>query len=198
MIHMSIFKKYISALIKFPLKKDEETHEITAITAKEKQSTVIKEYLKPIFKQNGYLTNGQTWWKERADFFIIINLQNFSWNTRNDITFCFNIGVGLKKLMKDSSQKPRYADLSIFVRDDAYLPDTRKVNSYKNNTGYIINQSTDIDKFIDEIRKDFEDDIFPKMEKLVTLNDCMEHYEQFQIEDRFKKVIEAANKVDNS
>ena len=101
------------------------------------------------------------------------------------------MGVGLKKLMKGSSQKPRYSDLSIFIRDGAYLADARKVNSYKNNTGYIINQSTNIDKFIGEIREDFENDIFPKMEKLVTPDDCMEHYEQFRIGDRFKKVIEA-------
>ena len=92
--------------------------------------------------------------------------------------------------------KPGGKREAIFIRDGAYLPDAKKINNYKNNTGYIINQSTDIDKFIDEIKEDFENEIFPKMKKLVTLNDCMAHYEQFQIGDRFKKVIEAANKVE--
>jgi hypothetical protein len=66
---MSIFKRYLDKLIRPSLKKNRESHEITTITAKEKQSIVIKECLKPIFKQNGFLTDGQTWWKERGDFY---------------------------------------------------------------------------------------------------------------------------------
>lgn len=163
---------------------------MNTITAKEKQSVFIKSYLKPTFKQAGYLTNGQTWWRDQGDFFIIINLQNFSWNTKDDVTFCFNIGIGLKSLMKDPSGKPKYSDLTIFVRGGAYLSDSRKSGMYKNQTGYIIQENTSIDNFIKEFKIDFEGDILPILAKLVTLNDCVEYYQKFPFwGDRLKEII---------
>lgn len=47
------------------------------MTAKEKQATFIKEYLKPTLKNWGYLTNSQTWWKDRGDFFFTFELAEF-------------------------------------------------------------------------------------------------------------------------
>ena len=49
------------------------------MTAKEKQAYIIKIYLKPTLKTFGYQTSGQTWWKDKGDFFNFINLQNYSW-----------------------------------------------------------------------------------------------------------------------
>jgi len=52
------------------------------MTAKEKQAEFIKNYLKPILKDHGYLVSGQTWWKDKGDFFNVINLQSYSWNSK--------------------------------------------------------------------------------------------------------------------
>jgi hypothetical protein len=164
--------------------------------AKEKQSIFIKTYLKSTLKQHKYLTSGQTWWKDHGDFYVIINLQNFSWNTKDDVTFCFNIGIGLKSLMKDLSKKPTHFDLTVPIREGAYLAESRKINNYRNNAGYIINRNTDIDDFIIGLRVDFESEILPKLEKLVTLNDCVEYYEQFPFwGDRLKGIINSKNKA---
>jgi len=70
------------------------------MTAKDKQTEFIKSYLKPTLKQNGYQTSGQTWWRNQVDFFIIINLQNYSWNDKDKVDFCFNIGIGLAATLK--------------------------------------------------------------------------------------------------
>jgi hypothetical protein len=52
-----------------------------------------------------------------------------------------------------------------------------------------------INKFTDEIRGDFESEILPKLEKLMTLNDCVEYYRQFPFwGDRLKEMIENENK----
>jgi hypothetical protein len=75
------------------------------MTAKEKQPVFIKTYLKPTLKLRGYLTKGQTWWRDQGDFFIIINLQNFSFNTKDHVTFCFNIGIALKAVMKNLANR---------------------------------------------------------------------------------------------
>lgn len=75
------------------------------MTAKEKQTYFIKTYLKPTLKTFGYQMSGQTWWKDKGDFFTLINLQNFSWNSKDKVDFCFNIGVALKAIMKDVDKK---------------------------------------------------------------------------------------------
>lgn len=66
---------------------------------------IIKTYLKPTLKQFGYQTSGQTWWKDNGDFFTLINLQNFSWNSKDSVDFCFNIGVAVKATMTDKTKK---------------------------------------------------------------------------------------------
>ena len=91
--------------------------------AKEIQTEFIKTYLKPALKSFGYLTSVQTWWKDKGDFFILINLQNFSWNSRDNVDFCFNIGIVLKATMKDpNKKKPTVYDLDVYLREGFYLP----------------------------------------------------------------------------
>ena len=75
------------------------------MTAKEKQAYIIKIYLKPTLKTFGYQTSGQTWWKDKGDFFNFINLQNYSWNSKDSVDFRFNIGIALKATIKDKQKK---------------------------------------------------------------------------------------------
>lgn len=160
------------------------------MTAKEKQSIVIKTYLKPILKLYGYSTKGKTWWRDQGVFFIIINLQNFSFNYKNDVTFCFNIGVAVKAGMKHpDSLYPNYNDLHINIRESAYLSKSR-INKFRNKTGYIIDLNSDIEDFIKEFKIDFEFEILPQLDRLKTINDCLNFYEQFPFwSDYLKRVI---------
>ncbi|MCH7658849.1 MAG: DUF4304 domain-containing protein [Bacteroidetes bacterium] len=50
------------------------------MTTKEKQAEFIKSYLNPTLNHFGYRKSGQIWWKDKGDFFNVINLQNYSWN----------------------------------------------------------------------------------------------------------------------
>ncbi|MGZ3764571.1 MAG: DUF4304 domain-containing protein [Mucilaginibacter sp.] len=177
---MNILKRYLNILFKSTTQEDKAGHQdMSANTAKEKQSIFIKSYLKPKLKISGYSTNGQTWWRDMGTFFIIINLQNFSWNTKNDVNFCFNMGIGLKSKMKDLSKKPTYFDLTIQIREDAYLSESRRNHPYRNKNGYVINLNTEIDDFINELKIDFEENILQEFEKLKTINDCVKYYEKF-------------------
>ena len=115
------------------------------MTAKDKQTEFIKTYLKPTLKNIGYHTSGQTWWKDKGDFFTLINLQNFSWNSKDNVDFCFNIGVAVKATMKDNEKKkPTVHDLTVYLREGFYLPDRRKEYKYRNKTGYKLRQDTDM------------------------------------------------------
>ncbi len=155
------------------------------MTAKDKQKEIIKTYLKPKLKDEGFRTSGQTWWKFKIDFFILINLQNSQWNTKDELSFCFNIGIGLTEKLKDGkNEKPSYFDLTTDLREDAYLSTKRNNQKYRKDgwLGYRLTNKTDLSDFKSELKKDFEEDILPKLNSLGSLEDCLEFYGQFDDE----------------
>jgi len=159
------------------------------LNAKELQLKFVKENLKPLLKQQGFLTKGQTWWRDQGEFFIIINLQNFSWNLRDDVSFCFNIGIGLKALIKDAKHSPGYNNLHVILREDAYLAQ-KKEHKYRNQTGYLIKTGADFVSVVVAIKRDFEEDILPQLNKLKTLKDCLDCYGDIPFwGDNLKKLI---------
>ncbi len=150
------------------------------MTAKEKQKEFIKVYLKPNLKKWGYLTSGQTWWKDKGQFFNVINLQNYSWNTKDSVDFRFNIGIALKATVKDSAKKKvTYNDLTVHLDEGTFLPD-RKKRKFGNNQGYSITGKTDLKEFLESVKFDFEKYILPKLDGMDSLEDCVEYFKQFQ------------------
>jgi hypothetical protein len=147
------------------------------MTAKDKQTAFINSHLKPLLKQHGYKTSGQTWWKDKGEFFIVINLQNYSWNNRDRADFCFNICIALTATLNDSSKKKAgYHDHTALARENICFPVSRQVHTHRSNTGYSITDNTDADDFNREILFDFEQFILPKLERLVTLSDCLDFF----------------------
>jgi Domain of unknown function (DUF4304) len=119
--------------------------------AKEIQTEFIKTYLKPTLKTYNYKTSGQTWWKNKGDFFIIINLQNSQWNSKEELSFCLNIGVALTaKLADKEKKKATYFDIVTNLREDAYLTEDRRQNkkSKGGGLGYKITDKTNVTEFI--------------------------------------------------
>ena len=166
------------------------------MTAKEKQTDFIKTYLKPTLKNIGYQTSGQTWWKDKGDFFTLINLQNFSWNSKDSVDFCFNIGVALKATMTDTNKKkPTVHDLTVYLRESYYLPDARQEYKFRNKTGYVLTEQADLNDFIAELKFDFENYILPTLDKLNSLQNCVDKFGGITFwGDNLKKVI-AENKL---
>ena len=167
------------------------------MTAKEIQAEFIKTYLKPTLKSFGYQTSGQTWWKDKGDFFTLINLQNFSWNSKDSVDFCFNIGVALKATMKDTDKKkPTVHDLTVYLREGFYLPDNRQEYKFKNKTGYILTNQTDLSEFNDELKNDFENHIIPFLDDSNSLQDCVDKFGEVTFwGDNLKKVISQNKQV---
>ena len=161
------------------------------ITAKDKQVEFIKAYLKPTLKDNGYKTSGQTWWKDKGDFFTLINLQNFSWNSNENVNFCFNIGVVLKVTMKDiNKKKPTVYDLTVYLRENSYLPDYRQEYKFRNKTGYFLTEKTDLNEFTTELEIDFSEYILPTLDKLNSLQNCVDKFNDITFwGDNLKRVI---------
>ena len=166
------------------------------MTAKEKQTDFINTYLKPTLKNVGYQTSGQTWWKDKGDFFTLINLQNFSWNSKDSVDFCFNIGVAIKATMTDTDKKkPTVHDLTVYLRESYFLTDVRKDYKFRNKTGYVLNEQTDLNDFIAELKFDFENGILPTLDKLNSLQNCVDKFGGITFwGENLKKVI-AENKI---
>lgn len=160
------------------------------MTAKEKQTAFIKTYLKSALKLHGYSTSGQTWWKDKGDFFNVINLQNYSWNSKDTVDFRFNIGIALRAILKDEQKrKATYNDLVIHVDEGTLLPD-RHIRKFGNSQGYSITEDTNLDEFVNAVRSDFEMYILPKLDEPKSLQDCVQYYGQLPFwGDRLKKVI---------
>ncbi len=165
------------------------------MTAKEKQKQIIKTYLKPALKQFRYHTSGQTWWKDKGDFFTLINLQNFSWNGKDSVDFCFNIGIAVKATMTDKTKKePTVHDLNVYLREGFYLPDNRQEHKYKNKTGYTLTDKMDVDDFKNEMKSDFENYIIPFLDRLNSLQDCLDNFGQIEFwGQNLRKVIQENN-----
>ena len=164
------------------------------MTAKEKQSEFIKSYLKPTLKQFGYQTSGQTWWKDKGDFFTVINLQNYSWNSKDSVDFRFNIGIALRATVKDGQKKKAtYNDLTTHLDEGTFLPD-RKKRKFGDNQGYSIKDDTDLTEFTNALKEDFEIYILPGLDRPNSLADCVEFYGQFPFwGDNLKRVIKENN-----
>lgn len=141
------------------------------MTAKEIQARVIKDHLKPLMKTSGYQTSAQTWWKDKGDFYTLINLQNFSWNTKDSVDFCFNVGIVIKSLMK--GKKPTHFELSVYLRESFFLPSDRQEYAYRNTIGYRIESVTSLLNFVREIEIDFIQHILPSLDSLNSLNECI-------------------------
>lgn len=169
------------------------------MTAKDIQTELVKTYLKPTLKQFGYSTSGQTWWKDKGDFFTLINLQNFSWNNKDNVDFCFNIGVALKVTMKESElKKPTVHNLTVYLRQNFYLPDDRQVNKFKNNSGYVLTAKTNSADFTTELKTDFESHILPTLDKLKSLQDCIDTFGSITFwGDNLKRVVLENNLIKN-
>lgn len=145
------------------------------MNAKEKQKEVVTKILKPLLKKWGYKTAGQNWWKINGEFFNVINLQNFSWNIKDKVDFCFNFSTGLSKTI---SKKPRVVihDGITYQRERSFLPNTK--TSHRDNIGYHITTQTDTEALGKEIKKDFEFTILPKLDSLNSVSNLLNFYKE--------------------
>lgn len=141
------------------------TGQVTHLTAKEKQIIFIKESLKPLLKEAGYRTYRNRWWKINEPFFNLLELQNFSWNNRNSVNFCFNFTTGFVKDIADLD-KPNIHEGILYIRENYFnIPNNQ---FWLKGNGYHIDDKTDLALFTQQITNDFKIMILPKFSQLIT------------------------------
>ena len=145
----------------------------TDLTAKEKQLIFVKDSLKPLLKAEGYKTIGNKWWKINEPFFNLIELQNFSWNSRNSVDFCFNFTTGFTSDVKNPT-KPTIHDGIPYVRENYF--GVTKNDYWKGANSYQIDDTTDLEKFTEQVLKDFNLLILPKFNLLTNKGSIVSFY----------------------
>lgn len=162
------------------------------MTAKENQEILIKTYLKPLLKENGYKTMGYNWWKKNENFYWVINLQNFSFNTKDKVDFCFNIGIALEKLIADKTNKKITGyDIAIPCREQSFIFKNRQEHKFRKNLGFHIESNTNMEAFKTEFIIDFEKNILPILESLNSIEKCIDFYDKMPLwKDTFRKLVE--------
>ena len=165
------------------------------MTAKEKQISIVKLYLKPTMKNFSYLTERQMWWKDKGDFFIVIDLQNYSWNAKNKVDFCFNISIVLKTAANyNEHKKPSGYNPTVCLRENYFLPDKRKQHKFRSKIGYALNEDVESDEFTAHLKIDFEDHILPALNKLNSLQNCVDEFGDLTFwGDNLKRIIAENN-----
>jgi hypothetical protein len=154
------------------------------MTAKDKQKEIISKTLKPLMKKWGYKTTGQNWWKINGDFFNVINLQNFSWNSKEQVDFCFNFATGLTKDIT-GKVKVTVHNAPTHMREVSLLPET--ITKFRDKIGYHLISETNIQEFANEITHDFEIIILPKLDSLNSLENILEFYKEGFFAENLRK-----------
>ena len=161
------------------------------LTAKERQMIFIKGSLKPLLKAEGYRTVGNKWWKINEPFFNFIELQNFSWNSRNSVDFCFNFTTGLTSDIKNPN-KPTIHDGIPYIRESYFK--VTKNDYWKNANGYHIDGKTDLDKFALQVLNDFKLLILPRFNLLTNEDSIVRFYSDEFWGPRVKQSLEIGHK----
>jgi hypothetical protein len=161
------------------------------ISAKEKQLSFIKGSLKPLLRSEGYKTTGNKWWKINEPFFNFIELQNFSWNSRNSVDFCFNFTTGLTSDIKNQN-KPTIHDGIPYVRENYFK--ITKSDYWKGGNGYHIDDNTDLGKFALQVLNDFKLLILPRFNLLTNEDSIVRFYSDEFWGPRVKQSLEIGHK----
>ena len=85
--------------------------------------------------------------------------------------------------------------MTVYLRESYYLPEARQEYKFRNKTGYVLTEQADLNDFIDELKSDFENYILPTLDKLNSLQNCVDKFGGITFwGDNLKKVI-AENKL---
>ena len=96
-------------------------------------------------------------------------------------------------MIKSANQSPGYNNLHVYLRENSYLA-PKEEHKYRNQTGYIIKTGARFTSLVSAIKKDFEEDILPGLNKLKTLKDCLDYYGDIPFwGDNLKKLIKDNN-----
>ena len=147
------------------------------MTSKEKKDIVVKEVIIEGLKAAGYRGSGLTYYIEKEDFHLAINIQSSRFNS---VITGYNFRLNINTITKDISIKELKYQCSNFsgIQEYLLLPDCGMLHPYHDILGYRIDgykdykpQDMDIENIKMRIRDDLQQEILPKLACVNTFSD---------------------------
>ena len=128
---------------------------------KSELDSIVKEIVAPIFKELGFKKKGYNFYRGYGEVGQAFNIQNSRWNSKEDKSFVFNIGLIDKVVYKQVNNIapppfPKEVDCDIRLRLGNL---TDKADGW-----YNLNSTTELDKLKEQIRHDLKLYVVPFFE----------------------------------
>jgi hypothetical protein len=138
------------------------------MTPLDHRDRIIKEIIKPAFKEAGFSTSGNTFLKKEQDFIKLFNIQSSSFNLAHHAAFYLNIGIlfpiGFELLNEKTPSKPKITDCTISIRT---------VSLTGRNQVYEINAYTPVSSIENLIKTDIKEYVVPFFDRFVSIIDFL-------------------------
>ena len=123
---------------------------------------IVKEIVAPIFQRFGFKKSGNNFYREASGIGQAFNIQQSQWNSKDNKTFVFNLGLIDKEIYteiynKEPPKFPKEYDWEIRLRLGHLMN--------KGDKWYDLNKWTDLTKLKIEIKVDIEAYVIPFFEK---------------------------------
>ena len=157
------------------------------MTSKEKKTIVIREVITPAFKEAGFRTLGQTYYRVQGECCMLVNLQSSHFNSAaTGFTFWFHIDVRPKEFSKEEIRQWNEC-ASSDVHECLLLPDCGYLHPYHTSLGYQIDgyrnyqpQDMDVEDIKKRIGNDFRDYILPQLDEVGSMEDWQIRKKEWQ------------------
>lgn len=156
------------------------------MTSKEKKEIILKEIVAPAFKEAGYRTIGQTYYRVQGECCLTVKTQSSRFNSAaTGYTFWFHIKALPKETTREKIKEwNSYGTSSI--HEDSLLPDCGYLHPYHNPMGYQIDgyknyvpQDMDIEDLKNRIGSDLREVILPQLDGIRSLDDWEKRKEEW-------------------
>lgn len=151
----------------------------------QKRDLLVKELLKPLFKEAGYKTSGGDWWKELSDGYILIHMKNSQFNdVVGGARFEFQFSAANKDSIHDKLKNEWiYHQMNCLTQAD-FIPDRGYFSPYGGSFMYQIDgyqeylpKDVPMEDVIEHFREDFACYILPDLENITCMKDWEEYVE---------------------
>ena len=124
--------------------------------------SIVKEIIAPIFKELGFRKNANNFYRDLDTIGQVFNVQQSQWNSKDDKTFVFNLGLIDKEINKevydrDLPKFPKEYDCDIRLRMGGLMN--------KGDRWYDLNKRIDLGKLKAQIKSEIEEYALPFFEK---------------------------------
>ena len=124
--------------------------------------SIVKEIIAPIFKELGFRKNANNFYRDLNSIGQVFNVQQSQWNSKDDKTFVFNLGLIDKEINKEVYERefpkfPKEYDCDIRLRLGLLMN--------KGDRWYDLNKRIDLEKLKIQVKTEIEKYALPFYEK---------------------------------